>query len=410
MNNSFEKIVPVLDKIVIASLFVFTAFTMFSISITQIAGGLGGLTWLVRTHITGTWNEQRWPLGIPFALFVLACLVAVVDAYEPVHSYKELKKLFEILIFFWVVNCVRENGLRDSLSSLLIVMATIAGLYGFYQGWRDGVSTGTRVAGTMSVYMTFAGLLMITGMTALGRVLFKSPRENWLWPVVIIILTCLLLTLTRQAWFGFLVGSCFIAYAWRKKYFLIGCALIIGLAVMVIEPMQQESQNVFRPKDSSLFEQVKYRIYSMISGEDPTYKMRVALWRVGWEIAKDHPLTGCGFHCVDLINAKYPDPTGIVARLRGMHNNFVQLAVDTGLFGLSTWVGVWVCFFGLLYRRSKTVAGDPSENWVIYGSAAAGLAFLSGGCFESNFYDSEVVMVLYFIMALPFSGSQTKTN
>ncbi len=78
MNNSFEKIVPVLDKMIIVSLFVFTAFTMFSISITQIAGGIGGLAWIVRTHITGTWNEQRWPLGIPFALFALACMVAVV--------------------------------------------------------------------------------------------------------------------------------------------------------------------------------------------------------------------------------------------------------------------------------------------------------------------------------------------
>jgi len=33
-------------------------------------------------------------------------------------------------------------------------------------------------------------------------------------------------------------------------------------------------------------------------------------------------------------------------------------------------------------------------------------AFLAGGFFESNLYDSEVAMVLYFIMALPFSGTQ----
>jgi hypothetical protein len=34
------------------------------------------------------------------------------------------------------------------------------------------------------------------------------------------------------------------------------------------------------------------------------------------------------------------------------------------------------------------------------------LAFLAAGFFETNFYDSEVAMVLYFIMALPFSGTQ----
>ncbi len=405
MNSSLEKFLPALDKIVIISLFVFAAFSMFSISITQIAGGLGGLAWLLRTHIAGSWQDQRWPLGVPFALFVMACLLAVATAYEPISSYKELKKLLEILIFFWVVNCVRENRMRDALSIVLVVGATLAGLYGFYQGWRDGVSTAARVEGTMSIYMTFAGLLMITGMTAFGRVLFKRPRENWLWPAVVIISICLLMTLTRQAWFGFMAGLCFYVYVWRKKYFLIGSALIIGLIMLATGPMKPQVWKMLTAQDNSFIEQVKFRVQTMISGEDSTYKMRLALWRVGIEIAKDHPLTGCGFHCVDLINARYPDPTGIVNRLRGMHNNFVQLAVDTGFLGLSSWIGIWVCFFGLLYRRAKTLEEDHHSKWVIYGSAAAGLAFLAGGCFESNLYDSEVAMLLYFVMALPFTDT-----
>lgn len=408
MNHSSEKILPVLDKIVLVSLFVFTAFSMFSISITQIAGGLGGLAWLARTHIAGSWREQRWPLGIPFSLFVLACLLAVANAYEISSSYRELKKLFEILIFFWVINCVKGDHLRDSLSILLIVVATIAGLYGFYQGWMGEGSPAVRVAGTMSVYMTFAGLLMVVGMTAAGRLLFKRPRENWLWLAVGIIAICLLLTLTRQAWLGFLVGFCFIVFVWRKKYFLICSALVLGLAVLATGPMKPQVQKMLIPKDNTYIEQLKLRVYTMISGNDSTYGMRVNLWRTGWEIAKDYPLTGCGYHCVDLIYAKYPDPTKIVGRLRGMHNNFVQLAVDTGFLGLSSWVGIWICFFRLLYKRAKTMGRDPSANWVIYGSAAAGLAFLAGGLFETNIYDSEVVMVMYFVMALPFCGSQTK--
>jgi O-antigen ligase len=410
MNHFPEKFLPFLDKIVIVSLFVFTAFSMFSISITQIAGGLGGLAWLLRTHITGSWQEQRWPLGIPFALFVLACLMAVVTAYEPAASYKELKKLLEILIFFWVVNCVRENSLRDSLSTLLIITATFAGLYGFYQGWESGVSTAHRVEGTMSVYMTFAGLLMIIGLVAVGRVLFKRPRENWLWLVVIIITTCLLFTMTRQAWLGFIIGLFFFVYIWDKKYFLVSFGIVTALVVLTIGPMKQQALSMLAQQDQTFIGQMKFRVYTMISGEDSTYKMRKALWRVGVEIAKDHPLTGCGYHCVDLINARYPDPTGIVNRLRGMHNNFVQLAVDTGLLGLSSWVGIWICFFVLLYRRSKVEDSESSSKWVIYGSAAAGLAFLTGGCFESNLYDSEVVMVLYFVMALPFAGSQAKIS
>ena len=89
-----------------------------------------------------------------------------------------------------------------------------------------------------------------------------------------------------------------------------------------------------------------------------------------------------------------------------MHNNFVQLAVDTGILGLTAWIGIWVCFFRLLYKRASAPEGKSDSQWVILGSAAAGIAFLAGGLFETNFYDSEVVMVLYFIMALPFIEPQ----
>ena len=117
-------------------------------------------------------------------------------------------------------------------------------------------------------------------------------------------------------------------------------------------------------------------------------------------------MTGCGFRCVDLVNSQYPDPTGHVARYRGMHNNLIQVAVDTGILGLTAWLGIWFCFFRFLYHKTIVLEKEDAERWVTLGSAAAVLAFLAAGFFETNFYDSEVAMVLYFIMALPFSGPQ----
>jgi O-antigen ligase len=88
-----------------------------------------------------------------------------------------------------------------------------------------------------------------------------------------------------------------------------------------------------------------------------------------------------------------------------MHNNFVQLVVDTGVLGLPTWLGIWICFFRKMYKRVKNLTRDQSSKWIIAGSSAAVIAFLAGGCFESNLYDSEVSMLLYFVMALPFADS-----
>ena len=86
-----------------------------------------------------------------------------------------------------------------------------------------------RVEGTMSVYMTFAGMLMMVAMLALGRVLFRKPRESWMWIAIGIIFTCLLFTFTRQAWLGFLVGVLFLLFILKRKLTLIlmGTLLIV---------------------------------------------------------------------------------------------------------------------------------------------------------------------------------------
>ena len=79
-----EQASSILDKVVISALFVFVVFSMFSISVTQIAGGIGGIAWLWRTQLNREWSRQSWPLAIPIGLYVLACLIAVADAYDEV--------------------------------------------------------------------------------------------------------------------------------------------------------------------------------------------------------------------------------------------------------------------------------------------------------------------------------------
>ena len=198
-----ERNFPIIDKMLTVTLFLFAVSSMFSISISQVSAGIGGFLWLARTHLTKTREEQRWPLGIPVLLFALASLLAVADAYDVSHSYKSLKKLLEFLIFFWVLNCVRENNLRNSLSLVLIASATLAGLFGLYQYWQDlgqtlpsgysfPIESVNRPEGSLSTYMTFAGLLMMVGVLALARVMFQKPMQRWVWASIGIITLALL--------------------------------------------------------------------------------------------------------------------------------------------------------------------------------------------------------------------------
>lgn len=387
MTLRFEN----LDKVISFSLMSFVCFSFFSISLTQISCGVGVLAWMVKCYLTRSWGKQTFSLKIPFLLFVLACFVAVVGAVDFSGSYKSLKRLLEILIFFWAVNCIDSEELRERLSWLLIASATLSTLTGFYTAWETGVTIYSRAEGTMSTYMTYAGLLMLALLVAFGKLIFATKENKWLGPAIILIAVCLLLTFTRQAWLGVLAGLFFLIW-FRKKSLLWFIPVVLGIIYFI------------SPAD------IKHRIDSLVNLNDKNLQIRLALWQGGWLVFKDHPLTGCGFKCIDAVNQDYPDPTGNIKKLRGLHNNFIQLAVDTGLFGVVSWISIWVVYFMTLYRRLVAMPDNSVCRRDTMASAAAVVGFLVAGLFETNFYDAEVSMVLYFIMALPLTRDACHNN
>ena len=380
-----------LDKVISFSLMSFVCFSFFSISLTQISCGVGGLAWMTKCYLTRSWEKQTFPLKVPFLLFVLACLVAVVGAVDFSSSYKSLKRLLEILIFVWAVNCITSEKQREKLTLLLIASATLSVLTGFYTAWENGITISARAEGTMSNYMTYAGLLMLAFLVTSGKLVFDPKKYKWFYPAILLMAICLLLTFARQAWLG-VVGGLFFLIWFRKKSLLWFIPAILGI-IFLISPAP-----------------IKHRIYQITDLNDYNLQIRLALWQGGWLVFKDHPLTGCGFKCIDAVNQDYPDPTGNIKKLRGLHNNFIQLAVDTGLFGLVSWISIWVVYFMTLYRRLASMPDNFANRRDTMASAAAVIGFLVAGLFETNFYDAEVSMVLYFIMALPLTRAALRNN
>jgi O-antigen ligase len=87
-----------------------------------------------------------------------------------------------------------------------------------------------------------------------------------------------------------------------------------------------------------------------------------------------------------------------------VHSAPLQILVERGVLGLAAWLAIWAAFFtrcvGLLRRLpSKATA----ERTLVVGSLVAIVGFLVGGLSEYNFGDSEVVMVAWCVMALPFA-------
>ncbi len=383
-SPSTNRVIPILDKVTQFSLLAFAAFSMFSISITQISFATGALSWVLKVHLTQTWKELRGTrVGIAILCFCLAGILSITTSVDSENSIKLLKKLIQFIIFFWVANAVQDEKQRDLLVKLVIVAGVATALNGLIPFFSASF-TENSIKGVMSKESTFSAILMFSGLVALARFLFNKPKEYWVLGNLGVIIFALLLTMARQAWLGFLVGAIFLLFCWNKKYLLVMPLFLAGLLF-------------FGPAG------ISKRVASFTNLQDNSVQARVSLWEMGWETFKDHPITGCGYKCVDSIHAQYPDPSGWVAYYRGMHSNPFQLLVDSGIAGLGFWLFIWMAYFTEIFKRLRTLAKDTfssNSKGLLIGSSAAILAYLAGGFFESSIYDSEVSMLLYFLMGL----------
>jgi hypothetical protein len=410
MNQRIE----ILTRAQLIVLILFTCAGHFSISVTHICGFLGSALWLYKTHITRSWNQLRWPLWVPFAGFALVSLLAVATSLDPLKSSEHLKRLFEMGIFFLILNSFSDPTLTTSLHALLntlkktrlgqfclgepeatitlsprnffigliVLSASVSAVVGITQVAMKGLSIHHRVSGTLSIYMTFAGLLMQAALVTVAYLLFRNGKNKWMWSALLLMVIALTLTLTRQAWLGFGAGL-LILLAFRKSIFILLVPVFATLMFWVSPPL------------------IKERMESIANLDDITFQERLSMWRLGMEIYKDYPVTGCGFHCLLKVRTDYPEHKEISRGYSKLHNNVVQLAVDTGTVGVLAWLFLWLSYFIAAGRR-LTSDDDPANRWVVLASLSAVIAFLAGGLFVTNFYDSEVIILIYFLMALPF--------
>ena len=154
---------------------------------------------------------------------------------------------------------------------------------------------------------------------------------------------------------------------------------------------------------------IRSRAASILDPSESSGFMRLELLKASPRVIRDHPLTGVGL--VDLlpvydeyVRPHVPEHLKEI-RLGHFHNNVVQVAVQTGIFGLTT-------FLFLMFNVVRSewegyrAAGDRFLVSVSLGSLAAFVAFSINGLFEYNFGDSEVVMLMWFTLGLSLASKR----
>ena len=382
MINKLRSIPFDFSYIVPVALGMFLLFSLISISISQIFLATALLVWAwmlfsskQKIEIPGFF----WPL----LAYVAISLLASIRSVNPGISFIDLRDMLLFVIVPLVYTGFnRIKSVEMANRMLLLSFFLMAFFYFFYFFFR--AEPGERITGFMGHWMTQAGLLLLFSALALCQFFFRRDKYRIPWGVGFVLsLPLIVLTLTRNSWVGLLFAVFVVILLYRPKLLVV--LPLLAVAFFVVSPRH-----------------IRDRALSTFDLKNPTNRQRFEYWDAGIKIIKEFPLHGTGPNTVEL---EFQKPKyGLSAEAKSnvhLHNNFLQIAAERGVFALAVWIGFLVMLLVSLIRMVK--ARDPVVFPYAAGALAVWVGLITAGFFEYNFGDSEVVTLFLYIITLPFA-------
>jgi O-antigen ligase len=248
------------------------------------------------------------------------------------------------------------------------------------------LSIATLMGFASSLQLNIWSILILAALLTLGclAVLKRAINKPDLIPVLIIgialpiLVAALLINLKRGPWVGASIGLgvFLLVYARALLLPLIGALVVISLFVDPVKIRLAQSAEHF-----------------FISGG------RSIMWEIGSELATRYPL-GIGYHNSPFLRHFSMQ---IPPQHNHFHNNFLNILVETGWFGLT-------CFLWWLAMVIVTAFSRRGRNTSDIISCAIGCGIISwqvAGIVEYNFGDSEVVNIAYLLIGLLLASVST---
>jgi O-antigen ligase len=130
---------------------------------------------------------------------------------------------------------------------------------------------------------------------------------------------------------------------------------------------------------------------------------RAELWKVGWRMTEDHPVTGVGLASFQPEAKNYVREPGslqfvrlIVDQPHVTHNVYLQQLAETGIVGLVLMLAVVVASLGAAGRAARRfdALGDPALATLARAVIIASVGFLTASLFISDGTDKRLWIVL----------------
>lgn len=153
----------------------------------------------------------------------------------------------------------------------------------------------------------------------------------------------------------------------------------------------------------------KSRLLSFFDLTGESNRNRLVMWRIGWEIFKDHPFFGVGDIDLAGIFKEYNRP--YEKEIKGhLHNNFFHLLATLGGFGIISILLLLYMMLLKMYKIFKTTELKSFHRALVTGSLACFASFAGAGLTEFNFGDHEIITMVWFSVGLSFAVAKVSGN
>ena len=279
-----------------------------------------------------------------------------------------------------------EDARRGRILTLALAgSGTAIAMVGLWQFAHGGDDLENRIHATLSIYMTFAALVMIASCILLAILFEGRGRGRWIGLAAAVPLLAMLLTFTRNAYVGMLAAL--LAYLlWRRPRALL---LVLPVLVLVVALLPAE---------------IRGRMRSIGDLSDPSNRDRVSMLHAGLRMVGDHPVLGLGPEMVKYYYPLYRDPDAVHWTVAHLHNNALQIAAASGMPAAAAYLGLALLPIAAAARRLRRER-RPQVAAQLAAVFLASVALVVAGLFEYNFGDTEVEMATLLLWALPFSAA-----
>jgi O-antigen ligase len=406
-----------------------------SVFAAQVGLALVGVIHLVRTIRRET-RGFALPIDAAVGAFAIWTFMSSAFAPSPIASHESAKKLVLFLLLYFAAEALRTDESRELLIDAMLMgglaLASLAVLQYAFLGYD---TMDMRPRSFLGHYMTAAGVITIlvvasaerilslpsplhvgrgalalcavlvglsvavtlanrTGVVpmeverfsilAVGLLAARRAFRGLAWPdpsvstALALVMAplgvlALLVSRTRSAWIGVVVGLAVLA-ALRRPRLLLFLPGVLAL-VLILSPRS---------------------VLDRITVSDASSRDRYYMWQAGLDMIMDKPIFGQGTGMILSVYPQYrwqgaPNPNA-----PHLHNNFIQIAAERGLPCLVFLL--WILY--LVGREAYRVRGVSRYGSLVLGALAA---TLSSGMFEYTLGDSEILMLVQLLSALPFS-------